>query len=50
MVSAIDNQTSALIAALGGELSAVNDNLISILKQSVAGGSLAAGMGFGTTF
>lgn len=50
VVSAIDNQTSALIAALGGELSAVNDNLISILKQSVAGGSLAAGMGFGTTF
>lgn len=41
-VSAIDAQTSALIAALGGRLDALNDNTIAVWKQLVVNGSAAA--------
>jgi len=47
VVSAIDNQTSALVS----ELKAANDNLISILqKLSASGVNLANGIPFGTSF
>lgn len=38
-VSAIDNQTSALIAALGGRLDRLNDNMIAAIRANVASGN-----------